>query len=408
MSECLLVHVSPKYLKEALHVAALRFDERPILVFWESTRACLLACQHCRAEAMAAPMPGELSTEQGMAFIDSLVTFGRPYPVLIFTGGDVMMRPDVFTLAKYAKSLQIPIGMAPSVTPRLTDAARNNMKEVGVKTVSISLDGAKAGTHDGIRGIPGHFEQTVQAMRDLVADGFEVQVNTVVMQENVDQLPALVELLKSVGVRIWEVFFLIQVGRGRGAHSVTELPPQACEDVCQFLFDASTYDLTVRTVEAPFFRRVVAARKGQLAECAGASNGERLMAPPVASFVKPAQTRPLYELLSSELRHRLGPATSASRAQTSGTRDGKGIVFVAYDGTVYPAGFLPVRLGSILEQPLADIYRNNPLLRDIRAARFSGRCGTCEFQDLCGGSRSRAFARTGDPLAEDPSCPYSA
>lgn len=407
-------------------MAGLKFDERPILVFWESTKACLLACRHCRAEAMATPLPGQLSTDEATTFIDSLVTFGRPYPVLIFTGGDVMMRPDLFPLAEHAKSLGIPIGMAPSVTPRLTVDARQKMRDVGVKTVSISLDGASAVTHDRVRGILGHFDQTVSTLRDLVDDGFDVQVNTVVMAENVAELPAVAELLVGIGVKIWEVFFLIQVGRGRGSESVTELPPRSTEDVCHFLYDASKYGMVVRTVEAPFFRRVVMARKAA-EEDAGDTNRDTANAcsdlrkdatgiedpsqsnafssnPPSS----PHDTGALYRLLAEDLALRLGPARSPSRAQTSGTRDGKGIVFVSHDGTVYPAGFLPVPLGNIRETPLSTIYRENPLLQQIRSSAFSGRCGMCEYQDLCGGSRSRAYAHTGDALATDPACLYPA
>lgn len=396
-------------------MAGLKFDERPILVFWESTRACLLACRHCRAEAMPAPLPGELSTDEATAFIDTLVTFGQPYPVLIFTGGDVMMRPDLFELASHAKSLGIPIGMAPSVTPRLTVEARRRMQDVGVKTVSISLDGASAETHDRVRGIPGHFEQTVQALRDLVNDGFDVQVNTVVMGENVGELPAVAELLVQIGVKIWEVFFLIQVGRGRSSASVTELPPRSTEDVCHFLYDASKYGIIVRTVEAPFFRRVVIARKSAEEEAESEPQEKAVTRHDRHAYgvghtpqSSPLDTGSLYRLLADDLQLRLGAARSPSRAQTSGTRDGKGIVFVSHDGTVYPAGFLPVPLGNIRDTALSTIYRENPLLQQIRASKFQGRCGMCEYQDLCGGSRSRAFAHTGDALATDPACLYPA
>lgn len=372
---------------------AIDFDQRPILVFWESTRACLLACKHCRAEAMPHPAPGELSPSEGVRFIDSLTGFGRPYPVLIITGGDVLMRPDAFDLVGYARSLGIPVGLAPSVTPKLTDEAIHRLVELGVSIVSLSLDGATAATHEGIRGVSHHFGETVRALARLVAAGFTVQVNTVVMRDNVAELPAIAQILKDVGVKIWEVFFLIPVGRG---HAVGAVTPEESEDVSHFLYDASAYDLIVRTVEAPFFRRVVSWRKAQ-----GPSPSDD-----PALVASQYHLGPLYSTLAEELRTRLGPPISAPRAQSTGTRDGKGIIFVSHDGAVYPAGFLPLTLGNIREQNLVSIYREHPLLHDIRASHFSGRCGTCDYRDICGGSRARAFATSGDPLGDDPACAY--
>jgi radical SAM protein len=364
------------------------FDAAPILVFWETTRACLLACRHCRAEAVERPLPGQLSTEEGLAFIRDLTRFGPRPPVLILTGGDALMRPDLFDLAGYARSLGIPIGLAPSVTPLLTPTVLEQLKRLEVKSVSISLDGATAPTHEGIRRVPGHFEQTLAALDLLVREGFAVQVNTAVMRDNVEELADAAALLRSLGVGVWEVFFLVKVGRGIG---VEELTPEDNEDVAHFLFEASRYGLTVRTVEAPFFRRVVAWRT---------EAGTEVDAAEAFSL------GPLYRRLAARLRERLGEPEGAARAQSAGTRDGKGIVFVAHDGDVYPAGFLPLPLGNVRERSVVDIYRNHPLLRAIREARFAGRCGICEHRDLCGGSRARAFAASGDPLGQDPACPY--
>jgi AdoMet-dependent heme synthase len=376
----------------------VNFEERPMLVFWETTKACLLECKHCRAEAIHTPMESELTNNEAFDFVRSLLSFGRPYPVLIMTGGDVLMRPDVFPIVEYARSLGIPVGLAPSVTPHLTDANISHMKELGVKVVSISLDGSTARTHEGIRGVTGHFDQTVDALRRLVAAGFEVQVNTAVMNDNASELPALAQLLKETGVHIWEVFFLIHVGRGKTSH---ELSAAECEDVCHFLYDASKYDITVRTVEAPFFRRVVASRKAEDRDFETRLSGITDKGPLAAYF-----GGSLYQQLSTELSTRLGVPTSVPRAQTSGTRDGKGIIFVAHDGTVYPAGFLPVTLGNIRQTPLSVIYRENVVLKNIRAGDFEGKCGSCEYRDACGGSRSRAFANTGNPLSSDPACDY--
>ena len=360
---------------------AVDYAQRPMLVFWEVTRACLLACAHCRASATPDALPGELSTEEGRRLIDQVAGFGRPYPILVLTGGDCLLRKDTFELVEYANSLGVPVAMSPSVTPMLTDEAIHTMVECGVKAVSLSLDGATAATHDGVRGIPGHFDQTIPAIRALVAAGLKVQINTTVMRANVDELADIAALMAQTGVHIWEVFFLVHVGRGEATGAIT---PQEHEDVCHFLYDASHYGYIVRTVEAPFFRRVVVQRREGL----------------------PAPADELYVRLHEQLVAHLGPERGRSSAHTASTRDGKGIVFVAYNGEVYPAGFLPLGLGSVREQPLADIYRDNPTLLRIRSMEFGGRCGVCEYADLCGGSRARAYAATGDPLAEDPACPY--
>ncbi len=340
---------------------------------------------------MPHPAPGELSPSEGLRFIESLTGFGRPYPVLIITGGDVLMRPDAFELIKHARGLGIPVGLAPSVTPKLTDEAIRQFADLGVSIVSLSLDGATASTHEGIRGVADHFDATVRALARLVAAGFTVQVNTVVMRDNVRELPAIAQILKDVGVKVWEVFFLIPVGRGQ---DVGALDAQAGEDVCHFLYDASAYDLIVRTVEAPFFRRVVAQRKAQ---------GPEPGAPP-AHIAGQYQLGPLYTAMADELRARLGSPRSAPRAQSTGTRDGKGIIFVSHNGVVYPAGFLPIPLGDIRERDLVSLYREHPLLTAIRAARFTGQCGQCAYRESCGGSRARAYALSGDPLGEDPAC----
>jgi radical SAM protein len=361
------------------------YDERPILVFWETTKACLLSCKHCRAEAIDHPLPGELSRSESHAFIQSLGDFGKPYPVLILTGGDPLMKQGIFDIISAARERDIPVGFSPSVTPNLNAISVQKLKELGVSTVSVSLDGATPHSHEGIRGVSNHFVHTLDAMKLLVSHGFKVQVNTTVMKNNVLELPLIAKILKETGVSIWEVFFLIKVGRGT---FVEEIPRDAYEDVMHFLYDASKYDLIVRTVEAPFFRRVVSWRKaGEL--------------PPMYA------PGALYAKLSTQLKQLLGEPSSSPRAQSVGTRDGKGVVFVAHDGSVYPSGFLPYSLGNIRTTPLVRIYRESPILRAIRNAAFRGRCGVCEYRDDCGGSRARAYAAYGDLLAEDPACVYA-
>ncbi len=362
-----------------------QFDDRPLLVFWETTKACLLACYHCRADAQRSPGPGELSTAEGRALIDELAALERPRPVLILTGGDCLMRPDIVDLAAHAQARSVPVAIAPSVTARLTPEILARLRAVGVKTASLSLDGASAGTHESIRGVEGHFSDTMEAIRLLKAHGFTVQINTTVMQNNVHELPGVVRLLRDERVDIWEVFFLINTGRGIG---VGALDAAENEDVCHFLVDAARYGFTVRTVEAPFFRRVATERKRASATVT----------------YRTFDVGGLYLRLKSQLDALLGQPEKPVKAPTVATRDGKGIVFVAADGAVYPSGFLPITLGNVRDRGLIAIYREHPLLREIRDARFAGLCGTCEYADLCGGSRARAHATTGDPLGEDPAC----
>jgi radical SAM protein len=358
------------------------YAQRPMLVFWEVTRACLLACHHCRASATPNALPGELTPEEGRGLIDQVAGFGRPYPILVLTGGDCLLRPDIFELVEYANGKGVPVAMSPSVTPQLTDEAIQQMVDSGVKAVSISLDGSNAATHDGVRGIPGHFDKTIPAIKTLVAAGLTVQINTTVMSRNQAEMADIAAIVHETGADIWEVFFLVHVGRGEDTDSMN---PQEHEEMCHFLVDASRYGFIIRTVEAPFFRRIVVQRREN------------------PDLVPDGE---LYAGLQSRLVERLGAPGEKSSAHTAATRDGKGIVFVAHNGEVYPAGFLPLDLGSVRDLPLADIYRDNPVLLNIRSAQFGGRCGACDFSDLCGGSRARAFASTGDPLAEDPACAY--
>ena len=248
------------------------YAERPMLVFWETTRACLLACRHCRASATAQPLPGELSTADGYDLIDQVAGFGRPYPILVLTGGDCLIRPDVFELAGYASSLGVPVCLSPSVTPLLTENAIARIADSGIRAVSISLDGAGPATHEAVRGIAGHFDATVTAIRRLAAAGVTVQVNTTVMQANAAELADIAALTVSSGARIWEVFFLVQVGRGTAEGDVR---PAEYEEICHFLYDAAHYGVVVRTVEAPFFRRIAARRRAGDPPPAGVSNRAR-------------------------------------------------------------------------------------------------------------------------------------
>jgi radical SAM protein len=362
-----------------------RFDDRPLLVFWEMTTACALACAHCRANAQLVASSDQLTTEEGFELIEELAALGAPRPILILTGGDCMMRSDLLEILTFARSSNVPVAIAPSVTQRLSSAAMSRLHESGVATASLSLDGALSRTHDSIRGIPGHFQETLSALDRLRAHDIKVQINTTVMTRNVHELADVAALMVQHGVSFWEVFFLINTGRGS---QVGALNARDNEDICHFLVDASRYGFTVRTVEAPFFRRVLAER---------AALGDE---DPEQRFALGA----LYAELRDRLHEGLGEAQLAVRAPSVATRDGKGVVFVAHNGDIYPSGFLPLCVGNVLDEGLIGPYRDHPVMRDIRAGLFQGACGTCQYRDLCGGSRARAFAFNGDPLGADPGC----
>jgi Predicted Fe-S oxidoreductases len=363
-------------------------DEKPLLVFWETTKACPLACIHCRANAITRPLPGELSHAEALDLIRQVAEFGRPYPVLVLTGGDPLMRSDLWELVEEARSLGIPIAMAPSPSRQLLENIDNIVRE-GVSAVSISIDHPDPVVHDAVRRYQGSWEAATTAVRELLRRGVSVQVNTAVMRSTVRGLPGMARLLRELGVRTWEVFYLVPVGRA-GAEG--DLSPAEWEDVSAFLYEVSRYGVRVRTSEGPMFRRVAlllnyASRTG--AEPSGL-----------------VRTGKLYLELVDELRKLMGEPGPQALFETSGTRDGKGIIFISHDGMVYPSGFLPVPVGSVRRGRLVDIYRGSPLLRRLRAAELRGRCGACEFREVCGGSRARAFAYYGDPLAEDPACAY--
>lgn len=362
-------------------VTRLDLERRPLLLFWEATRACGLACRHCRAEAQPEPLPGELTGDEARSLVASLASFGRPAPILVVTGGEALERPDLSELVGEARALGVHVALSPSVTPLLTPERLAPLWALGVRRVSVSLDGATPETHEGIRGVPDHFAATVTAIRMLRSLGFTVQVNTLVARETVEELPGVAEIVARSGATAWELFFLVHVGRGTALAGLT---PEDNEDVCHFLYDASAYGFAVRTVEAPFFRRVTATRDAGRPFAAGL----------------------LYGRLSTDLRARLGAPATRPRAHTRSTRDGGGILFVSHAGDVFPSGFLPLVLGNVRWNDLATLYREHPLLQEIRSGRFEGRCGDCEFVDLCGGSRARAYATSGDPLGEDPACPY--
>ena len=357
-------------LAEKMTSTRYLYSDAPRNVYWEMTIACDLVCKHCRAESIPCRDPQELTTEEGKALMRDVKTMGS---MMILTGGDPMKRDDLLDLIAYARDIRLPLGITPSTTPTLTRDIVRQFRMLGVATMGVSLDGPNAELHDTFRGVPGTFEQSIKALQWAREFHLPVQVNTTVTQETLPHLPSLYHLLREEAyppVRRWTLFLLVPVGRG----ATLGLP--SAEDV-ENLF-AWVYSLSrdapfhVSTVEAPHYRRYWIQRK-------------------------------LEEGLSFEEIQRMG------KRMGFGVRDGNGVIFVSHKGEVYPAGFLPAPLlGNVREIPLSDIYRTSPLLLELRDMdRVTGKCGCCEFRWICGGSRARAYAVTGNYLAEEPLCVYN-
>jgi len=357
------------------------FNVKPILIFWETTKACDLACKHCRASAITSALPDEMNVDQSINFISQVKDFGPPYPVLILTGGDIMKKDGLEIILQKTKELGIPVSMSPSATPLLNEDAFEMMKKYGVKSLSLSLDGAKAETHDWLRGIDGTFERTIRLSREIISRGFTLQINTAVFRKNVYELPYILKILIENKIKTWEIFFLIKTGRGIDRE---DLNADEYEDVNNFLEFASRYGIVIRTVESPIFRRIMVERQ--------------------SSEYNGGQT---YKSLVEKTKEILGNPSGKVMGHTSNTRDGKGIIFVSHNGDVNPSGFLPLKLGNVKEKSIVEIYQDNEILRKLRdPSNFKGRCGVCEYGDICGGSRSRAYSYYGDIFQEDPRCSY--
>ncbi|MFQ5796147.1 MAG: TIGR04053 family radical SAM/SPASM domain-containing protein [Candidatus Bipolaricaulia bacterium] len=344
------------------------FSETPLLVYWELTRACDLACQHCRAEAMNRRDPCELGLSEAKALIRQIRSFGDPAPHLVLTGGDPLKWPGFFKLLEYGTSLKLRLSVAPSGTYNLTRDVIRRLKFSGVNSISLSLDGSSPERHDAFRGVPGCFDWTIQATHFAHEAGLPLQVNTLVTADTLEDLPRIYRLMTELDIIRWSLFFLIPVGRGR---LLGEIIPQQCEALHQWLYDLSKETpFAIKATEAPHFRRVTWLRMR-------------------------AEGREIDSIWRSPV------------GMGFGVRDGNGIMFISHTGDVYPSGFLPLATGNVRESSPVEIYRNSELFRSIRDPRnYRGKCGRCEFNGICGGSRARAYAKTGDYLASDPLCPY--
>lgn len=383
----------PEPSRTALRRPRYDVSVRPFIVIWEVTRACDLVCRHCRAEAVPDRDPRELTTREGCRLLDQIAAFGPPNPLFVMTGGDPFKRPDLFDLVRYGSSIRLPVSVSPSGTPALSRANLERLREAGAVALSLSVDGSTAGIHDGFRGVEGVLSWTLDAWSAARELGFRVQINTTATPHNVDDLPSILRMVREVGAMTWSVFFLVPTGRAVGLPQFT---PEEFEDVLHFLYDADKV-VSAKATEAYHFRRVVLQRR--ILEQRGVPPEEAL---PLGETYRRLR-RKAAELMPDVDLGAPGPI----RRPPLDVNAGGGFVFVSHVGTVHPSGFLPLAAGSVRERTLAEIYRTSPLLEALRDPdRLAGRCGRCEFRTVCGGSRSRAFGATGDPLAEEPWCPY--
>lgn len=361
-----------------------KWEEKPLLIFWETTKACDLSCIQCRASAIKDSQPGELDPDESISFVRSLKDFGRPYPVLILSGGDVMKKTNLEEIARELHSEGIRYSISPSATDLVTEEKMRYLRDNGMSSVSLSLDGSSPETHDKIRGVNGAFQKTMDIIDLLSGLGIKVQVNTTVMKENITDLPYIFSILRKKHITTWEVFFLINTGKGS---KLEALDSKNVNDLNKWLVFASFYGMNIRTVESPIFRRMQIDYMAS-GELSGGEAFDRLKKITVNIEGRPGTLR---------------------TSPVGTTWDGNGIVFVSHDGKVYPSGFLPVEVGNIREKPLSEIYRNSGVMKLLREpSKFSGKCSNCAYNGYCPGSRARSYNLTGDPFGNDPMCDYDA
>lgn len=371
-------------------VRTVRHDinHKPFIVIWEVTRACGLVCRHCRADAQHEPHPDQLTTEQGRELIDQLASYERPLPLVVFTGGDPFERDDLEELVEYASSRGLNVSLSPSVTPKLTPERVAQLHELGGKAMSMSLDGATAATHDRFRGFSGTFEKTVEMAPHITGAGFRLQINSTLTSGNIHEAPALLKQVIEMGAKMWYVFFLVPTGRGADLGALT---PAQREDALNWLADIADR-IAIKTTEAPQYRRVVLQRQAaREAGLPGYEGGE------------------LYRWLTAETTKLLGERPEHPRPPRPpmAVNSGSGFAFIDHVGDVYPNGFLPMHCGNVKQTHFRDIYAESPVFRALRDPdNWHGKCAVCEYHGVCGGSRSTAYAMTGDYRASDPTCAY--
>ena len=370
------------------------FNRAPFLVIWEVTRACALACVHCRADAIPRRDPAELSTEEGFRLIDQIRALNAPPPLFVLTGGDPMRRPDLADLVGYAAQAGLTVALTPSGTAAATPARLAALKTAGLSRVAVSLDGPTPETHDAFRRVNGSFAWTRRIIDAAIDLNLPLQINSTISKRTLPYLETLTAHLQELPLTLWALFFLIQTGRGA---ALEQISAEECERVLTYLYDLSlTAPFGIKTTEAPHYQRVVWQRehtKSATTDITDTNRGH-------GSVQKEQQCSPFLSASSVVNRRR------QLRAPRS-VGDGNGFVFVDHLGNICPSGFLPAPRGNVRTADLGEIYRSDDMFTRLRNANaLVGKCGRCEFREICGGSRSRAFAATGAVMASDPLCAY--
>lgn len=338
----------------------------PRLIAWELTNACNLACIHCRASAIKDPAPDELSTAEAKHFVDELIEYK---PIIILTGGEPLLRSDVYDIAQYASGHGLRVVLATNGTLLTPDIAKK-LKDVGIQRVSISIDGSTKETHDIFRGETGAFEAALRGIDILKNAGLSFQINTTITKRNLIEIPNIYELALELGASALHIFLLVPTGRGEEIES-EEIPPEEYERVLNWFYDKSkTSRIQLKATCAPHYFRIMRQR----------AKAEGI---------------------------RITKETHGLEAMTKGCLGGSGFCFVSSKGDVYPCGYLPALAGNIRQKPFKMIWEKSKVFNDLRdTGKLKGKCGECEYRAVCGGCRARAYAQTGDYLDEEPYCMY--
>jgi len=360
----------------------------PRLIFWESTAGCNLACIHCRRTTVVDQLlPQDLTAAEAFSLIDQIAAFARP--IFVLSGGEPLFRPDIFDIARHAADAGLIVALATNAT--LVDASTaRRISQDGIRRVSVSLDGPDAATHDLFRG-PGAFEQALAGMEHLRAAGVPYQINTTVARHNVGQMPETLHMAKALGAVGLHLFLLVPVGCGVEIAPDQQITPAEYEGVLNWLYDAEQQGgIELKATCAPHYFRITRQRQ---------SAARRLGVAAVA----PDSQRRQEHAGGGGARH----APSAMNAMTKGCLAGSGVCFVSHRGEVFPCGYLPLEAGNVRRQAFRDIWENSPLFAELRDPdRLAGKCGRCEFKQVCGGCRARAYGMTGEHLGEEPFCTY--
>lgn len=372
---------------------AIDFNHSPFVVIWEMTRACDLACVHCRAAAQSRRSQFELTSPEGFQLIDQIAEL-KP-KVFVITGGDPLKRDDVYDMIAYAKKVELEPSVTPSATPLLTPEAIKKMKDHGVARLAISLDHYYAEAHDEFRRVPGSFDLTIRAIEAARDNGIPVQINSTVSKKTAADMPKMADLLmKYENVVMWSVFFLVPTGR---AKSDDMIAPEEVETLFGDLYAISKrVPFNVRTTEAMHYRRYMLQ---QMMSARGRSTSELI--DPQTGLIDASTMFMHSKPIGVQMQ------TGAITRAPKGVNEAKGFVFISHIGDVFPSGFLPLKAGNVKKESLVDLYRSSDLFRRLRdTSNLKGKCGVCEYRELCGGSRSRAWSLTGDAFASDPTCTY--